>query len=346
MIAIHHRPGSFSEKWVEYCQENKLDYKLVDCYSSSIMEEISECDIVMWHWPHYDYESCLFAKALIQSLEISGKTVFPSIATCWHFDDKLAQKYMFEAIEAPFIPTNAFYRKADALSWAMKASFPKVFKLRGGAGSENVKLVRSFAQAKKVINKAFSKGFKVKSRLNFLKERIWYFRRDPGIKSFFNISKGIGRLVIPSKEELASQREKRYVYFQDFVPDNNHDIRVIVIGKRAFAVKRMVREGDFRASGSGVLFFDPSEIPLSCISLSFDLTTKLGSQCAAYDFVFLDGRPLVVEVSYSYTRKAYESCPGYWNDNLEWVPGSFQSEYFMVEDVVEKARGISGVRNV
>jgi glutathione synthase/RimK-type ligase-like ATP-grasp enzyme len=51
--------------------------------------------------------------------------------------------------------------------------------------------------------------------------------------------------------------EKNYVYFQDFIPQNDFDIRIIVIGKRAFAIKRMVRKGDFRASGSGNIKYDP-----------------------------------------------------------------------------------------
>ena len=34
MIATHHNKGSFSEKWIEYCEKNNLFYKLVDCFSS------------------------------------------------------------------------------------------------------------------------------------------------------------------------------------------------------------------------------------------------------------------------------------------------------------------------
>ena len=60
---------------------------------------------------------------------------FPNFKTVWHFDDKLGQKYLFESIKAPLVTSYAFLYKAGALLWANKASFPKVFKLRGGAGS-------------------------------------------------------------------------------------------------------------------------------------------------------------------------------------------------------------------
>lgn len=37
---------------------------------------------------------------------------------------------------------------------------PKVFKLRGGAGSQNVALIRSAKEGKEIIAQAFGKGFK------------------------------------------------------------------------------------------------------------------------------------------------------------------------------------------
>ena len=42
---------------------------------------------------------------------------------------------------------------------AIKRLFPKVFKLRGGAGAANVKLVKSKRDFIKLINKAFGRGF-------------------------------------------------------------------------------------------------------------------------------------------------------------------------------------------
>jgi len=86
-----------------------------------------------------------------------------------------------------------------------------------------------------------------KNRLNSFTERIWHFKRDKNLKTFLNISRGIARLIVPSKIEINIPNEKNYIYFQDFIPDNNCDIRVIVIGKKAFAIKRMIREDDFRS---------------------------------------------------------------------------------------------------
>ncbi|ELA7357830.1 hypothetical protein Q9X91_004499 [Vibrio alginolyticus] len=336
MLAIHSRSGSFSDKWIDYCQLNDINYKIVDCYSDDIIEQLEGCYGVMWHWGHNDHRAVLFARQLSYSLAAAGKRVFPDPATAWHFDDKVGQKYLLEAIKAPLVPSHVFYDKDVALNWASTTTFPTVFKLRGGAGAENVHIVRSESEAQKFIRKAFGKGYKVKNRINFLKERYWHFKRDKTLSSFLNISKGFARLVIPKEAEKNFPVERNYAYFQEFIPNNDHDIRIIVIGKRAFAIKRMVREGDFRASGSGNIIYDPHQIPKECLKIAFDVTKKLHSQCLAFDFVTLDDKPLIVELSYSFARKGYLDCPGYWNNELEWIEGAFSPEFFMIEDFISK----------
>jgi glutathione synthase/RimK-type ligase-like ATP-grasp enzyme len=53
-----------------------------------------------------------------------GIVVYPSVATCWHYDDKVAQKYLLEAIGAPVIPTFISFNIADAKQWAKNAEYP------------------------------------------------------------------------------------------------------------------------------------------------------------------------------------------------------------------------------
>ncbi|MEN6353037.1 MAG: hypothetical protein ABFD02_06235 [Bacteroidales bacterium] len=92
-IAIHDSgKGSFSERWISYCKENNIDYKIVNAYNTNIVLELEDCDAFMWHHHHALYKDVLFARQLLYSLQISGKKVFPDFNTCWHFDDKLGQK--------------------------------------------------------------------------------------------------------------------------------------------------------------------------------------------------------------------------------------------------------------
>ncbi|MGQ9919614.1 MAG: hypothetical protein ACUVS7_19645, partial [Bryobacteraceae bacterium] len=87
-------------------------------------------------------------------------------------------------------------------------------------------------------------------------------------------------------------REKGYVYFQDFIPGNLYDIRITVVGDRAFGFTRDVCKGDFWASGSGLLVYDRSRINLACVRMAFDVSRKIGSQNAAFDILIdPDGQP-------------------------------------------------------
>ena len=335
MLAIHHTEGSFSDYWVEYCEKNKVPYKLVDCYRSDIVQQLGECSALMWHWHHHDARAILFAKQLIYSVETMGKLVFPSVKTCWHFDDKVAQKYLLEAIGAPLVPSHVFYDRHEALDWIEGSNFPKVFKLRGGAGAQNVSLVKDRATAKGVVRKAFSMGFRTQNIVSVAADRI---RVD---KSFWPLLKLVlkapDKLVSLVKNEILRSREKGYVYFQDFIPNNDHDVRVIVIGDKAFAIKRMCRDGDFRASGSGRIIYEHTSIDERCVKLSFEVAECLDSQSTAFDFVFdLQGNPLIVEISYCFTVDAYKSCQGYWAKNLNWIEEDVEPRKFMIEDVLTK----------
>ena len=93
-IAIHHREGSFSERWIEVCKEKGIAYKLVNAFDSNIIEQVKDCDVFMWHHHHASFEDVISAKKILSALEQSGKKVFPNFNTGWHFDDKVAQTYL------------------------------------------------------------------------------------------------------------------------------------------------------------------------------------------------------------------------------------------------------------
>lgn len=336
-IAIHHQVGSFSDRWIDYCKKQNIEYKIVNCYDSDIILQLEDCDGLMWNHYHFNYKDVLFAKQLICSLEQCGKKVFPDFKSCWHFDDKVGQKYLFESIEAPLVPSYVFYTKHDALQWINHTTFPKVFKLRGGAGSANVKLVRTRSQAQGLVNKAFVRGFSQFDRLGYLKDRFGKYQS--GRDNLLGIIKGIGRLFIFTEYAKLHSREKGYIYFQDFIPNNLFDIRIIVIAGKAFAIKRLVRKDDFRASGSGNILYGKENFSDETISLAFKMTDKLQLQCAAFDFVYdAKGNPMVTELSYAFLTSAYDRCVGYWDKSLNFHEGAFTPQDWMVEEMLDLQR--------
>lgn len=66
-IAIHQRENSYSDKWIEYCKANNIDYKIVDCYDTNIIDQLSNCEGLIWHWDINNYKTALFAKQLTLS---------------------------------------------------------------------------------------------------------------------------------------------------------------------------------------------------------------------------------------------------------------------------------------
>ena len=204
-IAIHKSKDIYSERWIKYCEDNNIDYKIVNAYDTDIIQQVSDCDAFMWHHSHINYKDTLFAKQLLYSLEISGKKVFPNWRTGWHFDDKLGQKYLLEAIGEPLVPSYVFFTQKEALEWIENTSFPKVFKLRRGSGASNVKLVTNKKEAIRLVNKAFGCGFSQWDSINNLKER-WrkYKHNQTNIKEIF---KGIIRIFYKTEFEKMQNRQ-------------------------------------------------------------------------------------------------------------------------------------------
>lgn len=335
-IGIHHSHGFFSDRWIRYCEDKGISYKLVDCYSTDIISQLKDCDALMWHFNHKGPKDSKFAKQLIFALQASGKTVFPDNYTMWHFDDKVAQKYLLEGIRAPVAASHVFYSRLEAISWAQNTSYPKVFKLRNGAGSDNVRLVRNEAVATSLINKAFGIGFRQYDAWKNLKERIRKLRA--GKTTLQDVFKGVIRLVYTTDYDRVTGREVGYIYFQDFIPGNDSDVRVIVIGDKAFAIKRMVRKNDFRASGSGSILYEKDLFDEETIRLSFEVSDKLNAQCMAYDFVYLDKKPVIIEISYGFAMTGYDDCPGYWDTELNWIEGKFNPYGWMIENLIDNIK--------
>ncbi|MCF6222639.1 MAG: hypothetical protein L3J34_02810 [Flavobacteriaceae bacterium] len=335
MIAIHNSKTGFHPRWISYCKRKNIPYKLVSCYDNDIINQLKDCDILMWHHNHLNPKDLIFAKQLLFSLDQSGKIVFPNFNDGWHFDDKVGQKYLLEAIDAPLVPSHTFYSKKEAILWANNTSFPKVFKLRGGAGSVNVKLAKTKQDAIHLINKAFGSGFSYYDpKVNFIERWRKY---KLGKTNFYDVIKGGLRFFKKPKFSIINGKEIGYIYFQDFIPNNTFDIRVIVIGKKAFALKRMVREGDFKASGSGNMQFAKEEFDERAIEIAFETSRKLKAQCLAYDFVFDENnKPLIVEISFGFAVEAYDTCPGYWDESINWYKGKFNPQEWIVDDLINK----------
>lgn len=335
-VAIHQTTGGFSERWIDRCQLLDVPYKVVDCYSSDIISQLDSASGLMWHWSHDIPQDLIAARRVITTAELMGLKVFPNSATCWHFDDKIGQKYLLESVEAPIVPAYVFYHPDVALRWIGETTFPKVFKLARGAGSANVKLVKTASEAVRLTRRAFGSGFRPSPGMTFdFSKKLNDARKR---RDIINKVKRLPRALTNIWRKRRSMgKEKGYIYFQDFMAGNAFDTRITVIGDRAFGFTRDVRPSDFRASGSGRISYDLARINLECVVTAFKVSNQIKSQSTAFDFVKDgSGTPRILEISYAYQAKAVHDCPGYWDRELNWRSGNFWPQDAILDDFLRK----------
>lgn len=337
-IAIHHRPGSFSDRWITYCQQKGIDYKIVNCYDSDIIEQLVKENIThfMWHINHASAKDLMVFPYIMNSIESIGIKCFPNFNTRWHFDDKIAQKYLLESINAPLVPSYACYSESEALSHLKSISFPIVAKLKRGAGATNVKLLRSFEEAEKYVKIMFSTGINPNAgAIGNLDQKL---RIAKQIKNPIHlIKKTYGFLVKNRREQKIGNYEKGYFYYQKFMPENDFDTRVIIVGDKAVAFKRINRENDFRASGSGKSSFE--DIDVEMIRIAFETYKKINAQSLAYDFIYdEDKKPKIIEVCFGFGTTISSTVPFYWDDKLIKHKGEINMQFEMMNFFLKNNR--------
>ena len=333
-IALHDRPGSFSDRWGEFCRHHGVDHEMVDCYDTDIIARLSEFDALMWHFDQRNATDLLMARHVLTSAQRMGLVVFPDMATNWHFDDKVAQKYLLEAVEAPIVPTWAFFDRDRAIEWLRTADYPLVSKLRRGAGSFNVRLVHTFEQARAHTQTSFGRGYRAVP--SYFADAGTKLRHVNNMKAFWGKLKRMPGLVSRFRRARHLMgRERGYVLFQKFIPNNPYDTRVTVVGDRAWAFTRDVRRGDFRASGSGDVNYDLDRIDPQTIQIAFDVTQRLKAQSVAFDFVQDEqGAFHILEISYGYVASAIHQCPGHWDRSMTFHEGPMWPEEAHIADMI------------
>ena len=336
IVAVHGTSG-FAALWKETIVSGNHQLREVNGYDSDIINQLTGCDAFLWHLNQDESDDLNYARSILFSAEAKGIKVFPNHATSWHFDDKLSQKYILEAIGAPLAPTWIFYSKETALKFLEQAEYPLVFKLRRGAGSINVKIVNDKNEGAALVKAMFFMGrnpFPLGGRIHQAAQRAKTRSRKEsyGVR----IPRVLKQMI---RKTLGFRRERGYVLFQRFIAGNDHDIRATVIGKRCFVFRREVRTGDFRASGSGMItYLDKESVPRDVVELAFHISEKLGFQSMAFDFVRdpVDKRLLLLEMSYVFNAQAVANCPGYFDHHGQWHSESIWPQDAILKDLLAR----------
>lgn len=334
-----HKGSDLSLRAIHYCEQNNIQHEILNAYDFDIIEKIHKSGIThfFWHFHHILPEDILVARHILFSLKNMGIKVYPDFETCWFFDDKIAEKYLLESINAPIVQSWPFYHKLEAIDWLKNhAEFPIVAKLRRGAGSYNVILLKNYASAKRYCDRMFTKGINPAPKIfSDIKTKFNVAKAKSGLSSVLTRMKKLPRFYkYMTKAKSLFPQEKGYVYFQNFVEGATCDYRVVVVGNRAWGSMRKVRKNDFRASGAGQSYEDPNLIPIDLVKIAFDCTKKMNAQSMSFDFV-LDREmiPHIVEISYAF---GFDGGDGtfFWDEDLVVHHEVFSLEELLISNLI------------
>lgn len=326
-IAIHqnkkvfNHSTSWDNEWIKYCKETGLEYCVIDAFRTDLINYLKDnkIDVLLWHYSHYSYKEMLFARNILSAVSKIGLQVFPNAESGWHFDDKVAQSYLLDSIGAPIPKYWVFYEKSNALEFLREVNYPLVLKLKGGSGSSNVKLINNYKVGKKWVEQLHGSG--VNSSPNLV------FKAKSNVSSTKNMKTFISRIKrIPDFiESLTSAndfpKEKGYIYFQEFIENENYDLKVVVVNNKLSFLNRPTRKNDFRASGGGSIEYNMDLITEEIRQICFDVCEELNFSCMGFDFVIdkYTKKPYIVEISYGFSHQAQIDFGGYWRKNGEFV---------------------------
>jgi glutathione synthase/RimK-type ligase-like ATP-grasp enzyme len=323
----------FERKFLDILTYNKIDFSILNINDFDFWEKLKDINIFIYRFGGLSSELQL-ANTIMPIIENQlGIKCFPNQDTCWHFDDKIKQSYLFKVKKYPIIDSWVFWDKTKCINWLDTIQYPIVFKLKGGAGSTSVVLLESKREAVKVVNKIFTSGIK--------SQRI-PSKNSLRIKNFSIGGRAMELIKIVGKRVKKLQPNRYwfpnidYAYFQKYLPGNTYDTRVLIIGNRALAYRRINRVNDFRSSGSGNFDVTPEKIDLKHIEIAFKISSQMGFQSMAYDFIYDEnGNSKICEISYTYVDWMIQTCKGYWDINLKWHEGHFWPQYFILMDLLE-----------
>jgi len=338
VVGIHNtwpkKPDYISDVYRQILKANNIEYIDLDSSDSNFWTEIKKADCFIYRWAHTDFHH-QHAAAVIPVIErFYGKRCFPDWNTCWHYDDKVKQSLMLEALGFPCCSFGVFWDPEEAMRWAESHNvYPVVCKLKAGSGSMNVRLLKDRSEAMGYIKKSFYRGFApdFHGLMNTLKTFNYNF-----YKTGRDIAKSFYLRYLSDRLNPYWVRQRNYFYYQKYYPGNDYDTRVQVTGGRAFAFVRYNRPGDFRASGSNRWSIDQEKIDREFIRIAFAVSKAFGFQSMAYDFLYDEQRqPLIVEMSYCFGDYP-EFSTGYWDESLVWHEGRFLPQYFELADLLDR----------
>ena len=249
----------------------------------------------------YHYKD--FLEDCILSLQLSGANLMPGYSFLRANNNKVFMELIREhqlGKKLSGIKSFTFGTLEELLVEIEKGAidFPTVIKEAAGAMSRGVFLAKSkdeLIRYAKKVSKTASTGVRLKEKVREKKHRG--YRRE----SFY---------------------QKKFIV-QPFVPGLSNDWKILIFGDHYYFLKRGIKSGDFRASGSGKNYKAgiDAEFPMSHIDIVEQIYNKLDVPMLSLDYAFDGERGYLLEFQAVYFGTATHSfCDHYCvKRDQQWV---------------------------
>ena len=337
LLSRHKTQGALKiPSWTQWLDEHNIPWEYVDCYDTDIISQLPKYSGLIWHYENYSNADLMEAQHILDIAESMGLKVYPNHDSAWHFDDKIAEMYALQAVNAPIPDSWVFYEYDTCAEWLEReCKYPVVAKLRRGSGSNNVKLLNNARAAKKYAKRMFGRGYSPAQSVAYKTFSKVQSTRD--WKTFVSRFKKIPDFLWSHRFGKGLPREKGYCYFQQFIPNANFDIKIAVVSGKCSFFTRHTRKGDFRASGSGDFFYDNTLLTDDIVRSAIETAEKLHTQCIGFDYVVDKNtkKGYIIEMCHGFDADAVYDCGGYWDQDMVWHDEPLNVKYEIMDKMFE-----------
>ena len=150
------------ELYVKACEDLGVPYEVVDIIGSNWIDNIrrSDCDgFLVRPSPRFDTWKRMFDERLYFVVTNLSKLIYPTYDELFMYENKRIMAYWLELNGIPHPKTHVFYDCAEALKFLETTTYPIVFKTHIGATASGVEILRTQAQARRLIKRVFRFGY-------------------------------------------------------------------------------------------------------------------------------------------------------------------------------------------
>tara|TARA_R110001592_G_scaffold363394_1_gene687419 strand:- start:62705 stop:63832 length:1128 start_codon:yes stop_codon:yes gene_type:complete len=294
-------------KYERFLIQNNIDYDFFSVHSSNWVDCAQNFNLIVFR-PDISPWALHEARSKIFFIEEYLKIqCFPSHKEIWSYEDKINLNYLYKFHKVPHVPTFISHNKVETLEFLNQTEYPLVSKIINGSASKGVHLIKNKKKAEKFVKKVFAEGMST----------YW-----PGFG------------------------QKNYVYFQPLIKHKGYDLRIIIVGDKAFGYYKMVPKNDFRASGS--MLIRKTNLPVEAVEIALNIKNKFSHTFLAVDFLedSKSGNFMVLETSvfvdiYTSSQAIVNGLPGYYKIatapfRMEFCQGEVWLQELILEELLNE----------